>query len=133
METLRIHFKKSVSPWKDNTRAVRIAYKCTHVETVENEVATKASVPSTIFVYSQRSDGYQFSHIASATDLVDIPEEEGAAFVRKDYIDILVPCMTIAIQCCNDIEDDIQFLADNIAEYSSIVGTSEHFAEAVLE
>ncbi|MDO4568765.1 MAG: hypothetical protein Q4D38_00095 [Planctomycetia bacterium] len=133
MTTLRLHFKKAVSPWKDTTRAVRIAYKCTGVDTIEGSTTTEAVIPSAIFVYSQKGDSYQFDHIASATDLVDIPETDGGAFVRKDYLDILVPCMSIANKCCNDIEDDIQFLIDNIAEYTTLVGTSEHSVEAVLK
>ena len=130
MKTLKFNLTTAASPWKTKQSkavytTIRLAIKCNSVQWLDGGEETPAAVSSKIFAYMQSGDDYLFSHVCSAVDLLEIPEEEGGRWLRKDSVDILLPSIELAEESRDKIESDIRFLAREISSYTTLIGTQK--------
>lgn len=128
MKTLKFAITRASSPWKTGQSkapctATRLAMQCTGVSWNINGVITPASVSTSIFAYMNTDAGYIFNHVCSSTDLLEIPEEEGEDWVRKDSFDMLFPAIELAEEAEAKLESDIRYLAREIGSYTDLTGT----------
>lgn len=127
MKILQFNMTTAASPWKARQSkaiytTIRLAMKCDSVVWIDKGIETEAAVSNKIFAYMRTGDTYSFSHVCSAVDLLELPEEEGSEWLRKDSMDVLVPSIEIANESRDKIEGDIRFLAREISSYTTLVG-----------
>lgn len=119
---------EAASPWQTGQSkapyaVIRLEITCTKAVWVENAVETASTIPTEIFAYLKTGDGYVFNHVCSAVDLLEISDEEGGTWCRKNSVDILFPAVEVADEAREKIESDIRFLISEIKSYTTLVGT----------
>lgn len=112
------------SPYnKTDKRNIRVFIKCTS-DTIAD---------TCIFAYSQTGAELTFSHVCSTVDMVEYPKAtdeapanfgESFKWFRKDYVDLIVPALSIAEDFIREVISDVKMLYKNMKAHNAIV-TSE--------
>lgn len=104
-------------------RNIRVFIKCTS-DTITD---------TCIFAYSKTGNELTFSHVCSTVDMVEYPKDTdkepanfGSSFkwFRKDYVDLIVPALSIADDFIKEVISDVKMLYTNMKAHNEIV-TSE--------
>ena len=130
MKEIRFSIRTASSPWdcgqpKAHHACVRLEMTCVEASWIDNAITSPANVSTAIFAYLKTGDTYTFNHVCSAVDLVEMPEEEGETWCRRNYVDILLPAFELADEAYSKILSDVSYLTREINSYRKMVGVSE--------
>lgn len=122
MKVLQFTIDVTTTPWKCGQSkapfsAIRLAMRCTDVAWYVAGEYAAANISKAIFAYLKADGEYTFNHVCGAVDLLELSENEGGVWARKDYIDLIFPSIELALEGRCKIESDIRFLAHEIENY----------------
>ncbi len=122
MKVLQFTLDVTTTPWKCGQSkapfaAIRLAMRCTGVSWYVAGKEVEANISKSIFAYLRVEDKYNFNHVCGAVDLLELSENEGGVWARKDYIDLIFPSIELALEGRCKIESDIRYLAHEIENY----------------
>lgn len=110
-----IKITKAVSPYYcDSSIGVRVKLVCTTTEGLSPK----------IFAYHSKTK--KFNHVCNVIDLIECPEDTPSEgnwpwWYRKDYVDLLVPTVSVAYDFIKKVEDDIADLYRMMKYYNVLV------------
>lgn len=140
---LRFTLSRTSSPWNLKTNkqihcSTRVAIRCESVA-YDPPQPNAPAISTAIFVYRYDNHKYRFDHVATPTDLKELPlmsevenDNPKPAWCRSDELDLALPEYTIADQFIKDLYADVRFLGSEIGAYKSTIGTSTDVIEVAI-
>ncbi len=141
---LRFVVTRVASPWNHKTNkklhcSTRVAVRCERIE-YDPPQPEFPEISTSIFVYRWDNHKYRFDHVATPTDLMELPmlsevenDEPKPTWCRSDSVDLILPEYTIGEQFIKDLYSDIYFLGSEIGAYKAIVGPVTETIEVDIE
>lgn len=140
---LRFTLSRTSSPWNHKTNkrlhcSTRVAIRCESVEYDPPQLELP-EISTAIFVYRWDNHKYRFDHVATPTDLKELPlleevenDEPKPTWCRSDELDLILPEYSIAEQFIKDVYSDVRFLGTEIGAYKATIGTITDTIEVTI-